>query len=145
MRGEILENLDFCGFRGFADFSNFFLGFSAFPLCPKCSWTFWHHFCNNRCSKLLSGVQIGSFFVFFRPFFDHGWGTTSPLLRVPQKTAPFFPPLFRGLDFPGLRAGGHPDGNIFEKRDPFFPGALIKPTFESGFNHKLVLLTPYRD
>ena len=36
-------------------------------------------------------------FRVFRPIFDHGWGTTSPGLRVPQKTASFFKDCEQGV------------------------------------------------
>ena len=68
-------------------------------------------------------------FRVFRQFFDHWWGTTSPELRVPQKTALFF----QGPGFYKDCEQGVTLTEIFLKNDTLFPGALIKPTFESGF------------
>ena len=111
---KILDFLDFSGFRGCCCFSNCFLVFLAFPLCPKCSWTFWDQFCNNRCSKLLSGVHIGPFFVFLDQVWDKLWTN------------------YRAQILQGLRTGGHPDGNIFEKRHLFFQGPGFYMDCEQG-------------
>ena len=127
-------------------------------------------------------------FCVFRPFFDHWWGTTSPELRVPQKTAPFYKDceqgvtlkeiflkndtcFSRGPDFTrianrgspwrkyfwkttpffpgvrilqGLRAGGHPDANIFEKRHPFSRGPE-KLHFRKWIRVFFFTDCPYRD
>ena len=79
-----------------------------------------------------------------RPIFDHGWGTTSPGLRVPQKTASFLAQCWPSLLAQSVGPVFWPSLLAQSVGPVCFPGALKKTNFRKCGGRVFFSARPYR-